>query len=92
MSAAEYRACSSEVRDYEPHSALVPGESGLEALPVVAGTAFARLAPDGWLLVEIGWEQGPDAAAILRTAGFVDVAVRRDLAGHDRVVEGRKPV
>ena len=92
VSAAEYRACSSEVRDYEPHSALVPGESGLEALPVVAGTAFARLAPDGWLLVEIGWEQGPDAAAILRTAGFADVAVRRDLAGHDRVVEGRKPV
>ncbi|WP_043794830.1 peptide chain release factor N(5)-glutamine methyltransferase [Solidesulfovibrio fructosivorans] len=91
VSAAEYRACSFEVRDFEPQGALVPGESGLEAVPVVARTAFDRLAPGGWLLVEIGWEQGPAAAAVLAEAGFADVAVRRDLAGHDRVVEGRKP-
>ncbi len=92
VTAAEYRECSKEVRDFEPQGALVPGETGLEAVPVVVRAAMARLAPGGALLVEIGWKQGPEAAAILAEAGFADVAVRRDLAGLDRVVEGRKPV
>ncbi|WP_300158231.1 peptide chain release factor N(5)-glutamine methyltransferase [Solidesulfovibrio sp.] len=91
VSVAEYRECSREVRDFEPSTALVPGETGLEAVPVVARAAFSRLAPGGRLLVEIGWKQGPGASALLAEAGFADVAVRRDLAGCDRVVEGRKP-
>jgi release factor glutamine methyltransferase len=91
VTAAEYRECSKEVRDFEPQGALVPGETGLEAVPVVARAAMARLAPGGVLLVEIGWKQGSEAAALLAEAGFADVAVRRDLAGHDRMVEGRKP-
>lgn len=90
VSAAEYRECSREVRDFEPRSALVPGETGLEAIPVVAAAAMGALAPGGWLLVEIGWRQGPDATAILTAQGFADVALRRDLAGHDRIVEGRR--
>ena len=91
VSVAEYRECSWEVRDFEPSSALVPGETGLEAVPVVARAAFSRLAPGGRLLVEIGWKQGPGASALLAETGFADVAVRRDLAGCDRVAEGRKP-
>lgn len=90
VSEAEYRECSFEVRDFEPKSALVPGPTGLEAIPAVAAAAYAALAPGGWLLVEIGWRQGPDAAACLTSAGFIDVAVRRDLAGLDRLVEGRR--
>ena len=90
VSEAEYRECSREVRDFEPKSALVPGETGLEAIPAVARTAFAALATAGWFLIEIGWRQGPDAAALVAAAGFTDVAVRRDLAGHDRLVEGRR--
>jgi release factor glutamine methyltransferase len=91
VSAAEYRECSREVRDFEPASALVPGDSGLEAVPPVAAAAFAALAAGGRLLVEIGWKQGKEAAAILAGCGFADVAVRRDLAGCDRIVEGRRP-
>ncbi|HML56229.1 MAG TPA: peptide chain release factor N(5)-glutamine methyltransferase [Solidesulfovibrio magneticus] len=91
VSAAEYRECSREVREFEPASALTPGETGLEAVPTVARAALSRLAPGGTLLVEIGWKQGPAAAALLAEAGFAEVVVRRDLAGLDRVVEGRKP-
>lgn len=91
VSEAEYRECSREVRDFEPKSALVPGPSGLEAIPTVAAMAYATLAPDGWLLVEIGWRQGGEAAELLAVAGFVDVAIRRDLAGRDRLAEGRRP-
>jgi release factor glutamine methyltransferase len=91
VSAGEYRECSREVRDFEPQSALTPGETGLEAVPVVAKAAYAALTPGGRLLVEIGWKQGPAAAALLVAAGFADVAVCRDLAGLDRVAEGRRP-
>jgi len=89
VSVTEYGECFREVREFEPRSALVPGETGLEAVPVVARAAFAALSPGGRLLVEIGWKQGGEASAILTGCGFVDVAVRRDLAGCDRVVEGR---
>lgn len=91
VSEAEYRDCSREVRDFEPVSALVPGPTGLEALPVVARTALAALAPGGWLLMEIGWRQGPAAQAILSEHGLTAVAVHRDLAGQDRLVVGRRP-
>lgn len=92
VSVLEHGECSREVRGFEPLSALVPGETGLEAVPVVARAAFVALAPGGRLLVEIGWKQGSEASAILAECGFADVAVRRDLAGCDRVVEGRRPV
>lgn len=91
VSAGEYRECSREVRAFEPASALTPGETGLEAVPVVARAAFGALAAGGWVLVEIGWKQGGAAADILTACGFAAVAVRRDLAGCDRVVEGRRP-
>jgi release factor glutamine methyltransferase len=91
VSEAEYRDCSREVRVFEPKSALVPGETGLEAMAPVAGAARAALAPAGWLLVEIGWKQGAAVAAILAAHGLTAVAVRRDLAGHDRLVEGQRP-
>jgi release factor glutamine methyltransferase len=91
VSQAEYAACSREVRDFEPVTALVPGETGLEALPSVARTAATALAPGGWLLLEIGWRQAAEAGAILAQCGLSDLAVRRDLAGHDRLMEGRRP-
>jgi release factor glutamine methyltransferase len=55
---------------------------------VVAG-AGAWLAPGGWLVAEIGDDQGEAASALLSEAGFVDVAVRPDLTGRTRVLEGR---
>ena len=91
VSRVEYGECSAEVRDFEPESALVPGETGLEAVPVVARAAFGALAPGGRLLVEIGWQQGAAAAGIVADCGFVDVLVRPDLAGCDRLVEARLP-
>jgi len=91
VSRAEYGECSVEVRDFEPESALVPGETGLEAVPAVARAALGALAPGGRLLVEIGWKQGGAAAAIVAAAGFVEVAVRPDLAGCDRLIEARLP-
>ena len=74
----------------EPRLALDGGETGLDLYPGLADQAFALLADGGALAVEIGEEQGPAVYAMFGTAGFLEVAVHGDLAGHDRVVSGVK--
>jgi len=42
------------------------------------------------LVLEIGDTQGPAAAALADAAGFVEIEVRTDLAGRDRILIARK--
>ena len=76
---------SPEVREWEPHSALTDFGDGLSAYRAIAAGAEAFLAPGGHMLVEIGWQQGPEVAAIFADAG-AQVAVLPDMDGRDRVV------
>lgn len=85
---AEIPTLAPEVAKHEPRLALAGGADGLDVVRRLATQAFARLVPNGALLVEVGADQGPRAAEILRGAGFVDVRVIPDLAGRDRVIEG----
>jgi release factor glutamine methyltransferase len=75
-----------EVRDWEPHAALT-ADGAVEA---VARGAAAVLAPGGAVAVEVGQGQAERTAGLLRELGLVDVRVTPDLAGIDRVVEGRR--
>ena len=58
---------------------------------MIAAAAPLHLRPRGWLLLEHGWEQGPAVRALLRDAGFADVATARDLEDRDRVTLGQTP-
>lgn len=80
-----------EVRDYDPTLALDGGVDGLAAYRAIAPQAHAALKPGGALMVEIGFDQGEAVSALFVSAGFTDVAVRRDLGERDRVVIGYKP-
>ena len=80
-----------DVRDHEPRLALDGGPDGLDVLRRVTARAPIWLAAGGWLLAEIGDDQGPAAAGLFAAAGLTEVAVRPDLVGRDRVVEGRRP-
>jgi release factor glutamine methyltransferase len=79
------------VRDWEPASALFGGSDGLDDVRRLAAGALEWLAPGGWLIVEIGADQGVVAQELLRSAGLADVAVLPDLAGLHRFVVGRRP-
>ena len=79
-----------EIWKYEPMTALDGGEDGLVFYRRIAMEAPKRLTPGGWLVFEIGDTQGEAVAALMKAAGFEDVSVHKDLAGLDRVVEGRK--
>jgi release factor glutamine methyltransferase len=74
-----------EVVDWEPHVALF--DAGHTETLVRA--AAAVLATGGALVLESYDERARAVADLLSRAGFSDVAVTRDLAGRDRVVEGR---
>ncbi|WP_380058680.1 peptide chain release factor N(5)-glutamine methyltransferase [Falsihalocynthiibacter sp. SS001] len=78
-----------DVREWEPHLALTPGGDGLGPYVVLTQKAPQYLAPDGRLIVEIGYDQGPQVAKMFRDAGFSDVAIAQDISGHDRVVSGK---
>jgi release factor glutamine methyltransferase len=80
-----------EVADWEPRGALVPGDAGTEDLEVVLVAAAAWLRPGGWVVCEIGETQGAAVAAIAARAGLVEVEVRPDLSGRDRMVVARRP-
>ncbi len=75
-----------EVRDWEPDEALY-GDGLHEA---IARSALPLLVPGGALVLEAGDGQAPVAARVLEGLGYRDVLVTDDLAGRERVVEGRR--
>jgi release factor glutamine methyltransferase len=76
-----------EVVDWEPHVALFDG-GHTETLMRDAAAVLRR---GGALVLESYDERARAVAGLLERAGFEQVAVTRDLAGRDRVVEGRLP-
>jgi release factor glutamine methyltransferase len=76
----------------DPPEALFAGPEGLDFYPQIVSAAERRLAPGGWLLVEIGEQQGDAVSRIMQDAGFLaDITVLNDLTGRPRVVEARRP-
>jgi len=76
------------IRAHEPLSALDGGPDGLDLIRRLVKEAQVALKPGGWLFLEIGFDQGPAVVGWLRDNGFVNVVVRPDLGGRDRVVSG----
>jgi release factor glutamine methyltransferase len=66
---------------WEPRQALI--EAGLYE-------EIVRVADTRLLVVETGYGQAPSVAALFERAGYTDVGITRDLAGIERVVEGRR--
>ncbi len=81
-----------EVERYEPALALFGGPDGMEVIGRLVAQAADRLAPGGWLLVEIASPRGARSVEMVRGSGvWEDVAVRDDYAGLPRVVKARRP-
>jgi release factor glutamine methyltransferase len=74
-----------EVRDWEPHVALVAAG----ATEQLAQAATEALRPGGWLVLETAAGAGERVERLLSEIGFEEVTITPDLAGRDRVAEGR---
>ena len=90
---AEELAGLDPVLAHEPRGALVApehdGVAGFADAAAIVAAAPAWLAPGGALVLEHGDRQGPAALAAARDAGL-EAVDRRDLAGRDRVLIGRR--
>jgi len=78
------------VRDYEPDIALFAENDGMSAHEQIVAQAQEWLGPGGWLVLEIGHDQGDKVRALLSRNGFKNVQIRQDLAHRDRVALGQK--
>ena len=91
ISAAEYEELPRGVKDFEPKIALLAGQTGVEFYEKLIYQSKNHLKKDGWLLMEIGAPQAEKIRDIMQECAFFeDIDVRRDYAGHDRVIKGRK--
>jgi release factor glutamine methyltransferase len=78
-----------EVVEYEPALALfAPGGDPDYWVQTLLEHARAWLDPRGRLLVELGLGQAPRVTALAREHGW-ETRLHRDLAGVERVLEGR---
>jgi release factor glutamine methyltransferase len=77
-----------QVANYEPHSALYAGPTGLEIYERLIPQAARVLKPGGWLMLEIGY--GQSAAVWNLMHGWAGVTLVNDLQGIPRVVLGQK--
>ena len=73
-----------DVGRFEPPGALFAGADGLDVIRRLVE------APVDFIALEHGHEQADAVEAILRAAGFTDVARVRDLAGIERVAVARR--
>ena len=90
LAASEMDDVSPELRDHEPRMALTDEADGLTGYRVLASLGQRFLDPQGRLLAEIGWQQGPDVIALFQQAGWENPRLLQDLDGRDRVVCAEK--
>lgn len=74
---------------FEPASALVSGAEGLDDLILLISQSVVFLKPNGWLLVEHGYDQGPGVRALFTEAGFSAIETRNDYNQMDRITFGQ---
>ena len=77
-----------EVKEYEPMMALDGGEDGLDFYRRIVDQAQEYLNHGGYLIFEIGHDQGKAVSDLLKKHCFQDIHVIKDYAGLDRVVYG----
>ncbi len=78
-----------EVRCFEPQLALLADHEGLECYQHLTNQVRSCLKPEGWLLVEIGYQQADAVEALFVAAGLKHVFIRKDYSGQPRVVGGQ---
>jgi release factor glutamine methyltransferase len=90
IATAEWEQLPREIREYEPSTALLAGEHGLDCIQRLVIASPGVLTPQGTLLLEVGWQQAAAVINIIRQCGhFQEVGVFRDFAGIERVVWAR---
>ena len=85
LTSQELKFVQPEVR-FDPPTALDGGSDGFDAYRVIIPQLHALLAVNGRAFLEVGYTQAVALGQLANDAGLIVVAVKADLAGHDRCV------
>jgi release factor glutamine methyltransferase len=77
---------------FEPLAALASGDDGMDAIRHIIDACLAYLKPQGWLMLEHGYNQAELVAGLMAKVGFNDIETVNDLAGNPRVTLGKNPL
>lgn len=88
---AECATLDPRIREHEPMNALDGGPEGLDFYERLVGDALNVLKPGGAVFFETGDGQGPALKKLFFDAGFDDIRIEPDYAGHDRYASARLP-
>lgn len=78
----------SQVKDFEPYTALEGGEDGLDFYRKITQQAKLYLKENGVLAYEVGHDQSEDVSKLMKINGYTNIYTKKDLQGIDRVVIG----
>lgn len=91
ISVSEKEAMRSNVLNYEPHLALFfSGDDDLIFYRKISEQASLALKPNGKIFFEINQAKGIEVVELLNNFGFVNIELRKDLSGKDRMVKAEK--
>jgi len=90
VSEGEWETLHADVRDHDPHGALVAGPDGLEATTHIVTEAPQWMRAHGVLVLELAPHRASEAADLATRTGFAEVEVRPDLSGRDRILVARR--
>ena len=90
VSPEAYETLEPVVKDYEPALALRAEEDGLALIRRICTGAGEFLEDEGWLLMEIGDDQGSRVSGMLLGAGFRNIQIHRDYTGRERIAVAQK--
>lgn len=85
----EIPGLQADIREFEPHLALDGGNDGLDLVRRILEDARPRLQNSGVIALEIGYDQAPRVAELMRDLGYAEIERDRDYGGHERIVSAR---
>ena len=77
---------------FEPISALSSGEDGLNDIRQIIENSLVHLQPQGWLMLEHGFNQAEKVTDLMANTGFVSIETIKDFGGNNRVTIGKNPL
>lgn len=70
---------------FEPINALVSGDDGLTSIRTIIEQAKSWLRPNGWLILEHGYNQAEAIRQLFKNNGYSNIQTVHDLSKNDRI-------
>ncbi|MDQ3747592.1 MAG: peptide chain release factor N(5)-glutamine methyltransferase [Acidobacteriota bacterium] len=92
ISSEEMKTLQREIRDFEPHIALTDGKDGLSIVEKIIGDAPNFLKADGFLLMEIGFNQAIKVQEMFDKTIWCEIEILPDTRNILRMVKAKKGI